>query len=713
MIALAVTEFAGLTHLIPTRQAATDPIKTPSGPTSIAIAQRVPPALAVAPFDATQARKHQEAWAKYIGVPVEYTNSIGMKFRLIPPGEFTMGTSSEEAAEIASHVQEDWVKAAVLSEVPARKVRIAEPFYLGTTEVTVGQFKQFVAATKYRTHAETNGNGGEAFTGEKIESRPEFTWRHPNLTRSDCTPVGQLCPDDANAFCTWLQGLEGRTCQLPDEERWEYACRAGTVTPYSLGSEAETRKLHELAGSKLQSGVHAVALGPVNPFGLFDVHGNYDEMCRCKDGRYINRGGHGFYDATMIRSAFRPAPIKHLRSYETQSFRVAIVGNLRPATAAPTPGSEAKQGPLPTPFTDTDRRVAAFVLSVGGIVGVDGQDQEIKAAADLPRKPFRLTTVGLYNEQVTDAGLVHFEGCKNLKALRLQGTQVTDSGLVHFKGCAILTKLELLDTPATDAGLAHFKDHKNLAHLALSSPTFTDAGLVHFGGCKSLRRLYLHNTQVTDTGLTSVLKGCETLEWLNLEGCKQITGATLAHLGAFKHLTELYLHSTNVKDADLANLNGCKNLFRLVLDDTALTDAGLAHLAALDGLTELYIRTTKVTAEGVEDLAKALPKLRIAWDQGTIGPPLTVAPFTDADVQRIAALPAAEQIEEVRKELMRRNHGFDGKVEHKIEDGVVTEIRIVTDKVTDISPIRVFNALRVLDCSGTYTDWRATGNWPT
>ena len=51
---------------------------------------------------------------------------------------------------------------------------------------------------------------------------------------------------------------------------------------------------------------------------------------------------------------------------------------------------------------------------------------------------------------------------------------------------------------------------------------------------------------------------------------------------------------------------------------------------------------------------------------------------------------------------------IDGKMEHKIEDGVVTQFGIVTDKVTDIAPIRVFNALRVLDCSGTHTpDWRA------
>jgi Leucine-rich repeat (LRR) protein len=80
------------------------------------------------------------------------------------------------------------------------------------------------------------------------------------------------------------------------------------------------------------------------------------------------------------------------------------------------------------------------------------------------------------------------------------------------------------------------------------------------------------------------------------------------------------------------------------------------------------------------------------------------SPFTDADVRRIAALPAAEQVEEVRKDLMRRNPDFDGKIETKIEGGVVTEFRIVTDQVTDIAPIRIFKALRVLSLTGTYAD---------
>ena len=53
------------------------------------------PPPAVAPFDAQKAKEHQEAWAKHLGVPVELTNSIGMKLVLIPPGEFTMGSPKE------------------------------------------------------------------------------------------------------------------------------------------------------------------------------------------------------------------------------------------------------------------------------------------------------------------------------------------------------------------------------------------------------------------------------------------------------------------------------------------------------------------------------------------------------------------------------------------------------------------------------------------
>jgi serine/threonine protein kinase/uncharacterized membrane protein len=63
----------------------------------------------------------------------------------------------------------------------------------------------------------------------------------------------------------------------------------------------------------------------------------------------------------------------------------------------------------------------------------------------------------------------------------------------------------------------------------------------------------------------------------------------------------------------------------------------------------------------------------------------------NANVQHIAALPIAEQVEEVRKEMMRHNLGFDGQMGHKIEGDVVTELRIVTDKVADLTPLEGMN----------------------
>ncbi|QDU23598.1 protein kinase domain-containing protein [Urbifossiella limnaea] len=81
-------------------------------------------------------------------------------------------------------------------------------------------------------------------------------------------------------------------------------------------------------------------------------------------------------------------------------------------------------------------------------------------------------------------------------------------------------------------------------------------------------------------------------------------------------------------------------------------------------------------------------------------PSLAVAPFTDADVQRIAAPPAAGQVEEVRKELKRLNPGFDGKIEPTIKKNVVTGLKFNTDEVDNVAPVRALKGLVSLDCSG-------------
>src|SRR5262249_52171527 len=93
------------------------------------------------------------------------------------------------------------------------------------------------------------------------------------------------------------------------------------------------------------------------------------------------------------------------------------------------------------------------------------------------------------------------------------------------------------------------------------------------------------------------------------------------------------------------------------------------------------------------------PELRfydIATGQRQI-PPDAPAAFTDAYLKRIAALPVAEQIQEVREELKKRNPKFDGELIPTVENGEVTGLRFLTDRVSNISPVRALGKLSVLE----------------
>ena len=123
---------------------------------------------------------------------------------------------------------------------------------------------------------------------------------------------------------------------------------------------------------------------------------------------------------------------------------------------------------------DPDRRAAEYLLSNGGAVKVNGQDQEIKASASLPRDSFRLTGVVLWTADgnqvsVTDAGLAVFKDCKDLTEIKTFRTRLSDPGLANFKNCKNLTFIGLEAPEAvTDEGLAAFKDCKNLTFLRLT-----------------------------------------------------------------------------------------------------------------------------------------------------------------------------------------------------------------------------------------------------
>jgi len=219
------------------------------------------------------------------GKPSE--NSIGMKFALIPAGEFPMGSRDDDAG-----AEDD--------EKPQRRVTIVKPYLLGMHEVTRGQFASFVAAEKFRTEAERDGQGGWGYdeaTDELAGFLPQYDWRKTGFKQADDHPVVNVSWNDAQAFCAWLSKKEGRVYRLPTEAEWEYACRSGGGSAFSFGDDPKQLVAYGNVADRafrakkpggydwgidaLDGHVFTAPVGAAKPnaWGLYDMHGNVEEWC--------------------------------------------------------------------------------------------------------------------------------------------------------------------------------------------------------------------------------------------------------------------------------------------------------------------------------------------------------------------------------------------------------------------------------------------------
>lgn len=280
-----------------------------------------------------------EWFLREFGVAKPITNTLGMKLALIQPGEFTMGNTKANPNE----------------DNPGHRVKLTRPYYLGVHEVTLGNFRAYVNATRANL---PNGVGYDPGRGGFVAAAP-FNWAMTGFPQTENHPVVNVSWEDADNFCKWLSRKEGKRYRLPTEAEWEYACRAGTETKFWCGDDEADLQGHANVSDasfrvKLPSAdwtkpwndgfpfTAPVGSFKANPFGLFDMHGNVQEWCGDWYGeKYyassppadptgpttgttrVKRGGDFLDYALICGSAFRRSEVPPTSRGHFIGFRVA------------------------------------------------------------------------------------------------------------------------------------------------------------------------------------------------------------------------------------------------------------------------------------------------------------------------------------------------------------------------------------------------------
>ena len=246
-------------------------------------------------------------------------NGITLEMVAIPEGTFLMGTEIEKLVK-----KFNWE--VFRRERPQHEVTVP-PFFMGKYPITQSQWKAIAATAKIDIDLETN----------------------PSHFKGDKLPVESVNWYQATEFCKRLSRETKREYRLPSEAEWEYACRAGTTTPFYFG-ETITGKLANYRASETYAGeakgeyreeTTPVGQFPPNAFGLYDMHGNVWEWCadtwhdnydgaptdgsawteNGNNNRSPMRGGSWYFNPYLCRSASRNSYDRR-DYYDYSGFRV-------------------------------------------------------------------------------------------------------------------------------------------------------------------------------------------------------------------------------------------------------------------------------------------------------------------------------------------------------------------------------------------------------
>jgi formylglycine-generating enzyme required for sulfatase activity len=238
----------------------------------------------------------EQARIKQVEKEKKLLSQLNLQMQSIPGGSFKMGSKQEK------------------DEQPIHNVSI-KPFKIMSKEVTVGQFRQFVDVTGYKTDAERNKHNKSGCYINKDWKKHEYvkgySWSNPSFNQTDNHPVVCVSYWDGEAFVKWLNKNTGQVFSLPSEAQWEYAARGGSNKKYHYGNS--TSQLCQYGNvmdntplpngavwtkrAKCDDGYLATApVGQYQPnqFGLYDMIGNVAEWTQdCWNDSYRGAPANG------------------------------------------------------------------------------------------------------------------------------------------------------------------------------------------------------------------------------------------------------------------------------------------------------------------------------------------------------------------------------------------------------------------------------------